>query len=108
MLQTLGIPPIEEEHVHLEYQISDKRDGERCEDAVEGCYTKRHRHGDCLCLKLEWGCTVELTAIGAFPGEVVLPSGEFPDHEDRADEADDDDEWPEGFANSCPEVRSVG
>ena len=38
---------------------------------------------------------------------MYVPSLEFDDHDDGADQAEDDNEGPDEFADSCPNVRPL-
>ena len=57
-------------------------------------------------MKYAQGC-VTLQRIAGVEVDWDLPSLEFDDHEDGSDCADDNDEWPNEFADACPDVRSL-
>jgi hypothetical protein len=106
MLQSLHKPPIQEEHVHLESDVDQQTENERSEKTLpprsaDGIRERdRTPRSDVSLLRL----TPLLSAVLAFPYDLVLPAVEFPYHEDCSNRSDNDNEWPKEMTDTRPSV----
>jgi len=113
VLQALREPPVKEEHVELEDEVDDKADYESGQEAREARSAENVWNGPCggairgaiPCCRCR---RPFLAAVLAFPNNIALPSLELDHHDYASDQGDDQDEGPQEFAHSYPDVRTVG
>jgi len=104
-LQSSLVSPSHKEHVHLEGEINQQRNNKGRVKAAETCGAKSDGERSFCSV-----CSVRrpyLTAVIAFPSDVVLSSLQFHNHQGSANCADDNGKRPEEFANADPNVRPV-
>jgi len=107
MLETLLVPPYQEEHVYLAHEINDQAEDKCVVDARETGRAEGGGDGR------RGACVVSvgrpyLAPICTLPQNLVLPSVQLHDDQNSSYSGDHNDKRPEEFGDACPNIRSVG
>jgi len=104
MFESFAEPPVQEEHVHLETEINKEANDESCVQARKARSAEATWERRAIVVARCDGSRPQLATVLAFPCYLVFTPLKLHNHENGPNGANNDNEWPCKFANSCPYV----